>query len=299
MFSRLRRLFVYLFFVAVALVIVCMATAAPVPTHPYFAAGDFLVIAHRGGRGLMPENTLEAFKYADSLGVDVLEMDLHASADGHLVIIHDASVDRTTNGSGRIDSLTLAQLTALDAGYRWEGPENTFPFRDQGVHIPTLEAVLSTFRHKRLLIEIKPDSPQIARQFCAALEHFQMDQKTVVASFHTDALNAFRSACPQTPTSIATSQAYLYTALHLLHLEAAYLNPPIAFQVPEKLGPLQLVDSRFVEGVHARNAQVHVWTVNREEAMRRLIALGVDGIITDYPDRLLHILKRPPNERQL
>lgn len=299
MLSRLRRLFVYLFFVAIALLIVCMGSAAPVPAHPYFAAEGFLVIAHRGGRGLMPENTLEAFRHADSLGVDVLEMDLHTSADDHLVIIHDASVDRTTNGSGRVDSLTLAQLTALDAGYHFKGADDTFPFRGKGVRIPTLETVLSSFRHKRLLIEIKPDSPEIARQFCSALERFDMDQKTVVASFHSDALNAFRSACPQTPISATAGQVGLYAAMHLLHLESAYLNPPIAFQVPEKLGPLQLVDSRFVESVHARNAQVHVWTVNREDAMRRLIDFGVDGLITDYPDRLLRVLGRTPNEREI
>ena len=299
MLSRLRRLFIYLFFVAIALLAVCMSAATPVPAHPYFATGDFLVIAHRGGRGLMPENTITAFKHADSLGVDVLEMDLHTSADGHLVIIHDATVYRTTNGSGRVDSLTLAQLTALDAGYRFKGEGDTFPFRDQGVRIPTLETVLSAFQHKRLLIEIKPNSPQVARQFCATLERFAMDQKTVVASFHSNALNTFRSACPQTPISATAGQVGLYTALHLLHLDSAYLNPPIAFQVPEKWGPLQLVDSRFIASVHARNAQVHVWTVNREEAMRRLIDLGVDGLITDYPDRLLRVLERPPNEREL
>lgn len=299
MLSRFRRLFVYLFFVAVALLLVCIATAVPVPPHSYFAEGDFLVIAHRGGRGLMPENTLEAFGYADSLGVDVLEMDLRASADGHLVIMHDATVDRTTNGSGRIDSLTLAQIEALDAGYRWQNPEGSFPFRGKGVRIPTLDTVLSSFRHKRLLIEIKPDSPEISRQFCATLSRFKMDQRTIVASFHSDALNAFRSACPQTPISATAGQVGLYTALHLLHLEAAYPNPPIAFQVPTHLGPLNLVDDRFIASVHARNAQVHVWTINREETMRQLVDLGVDGLITDYPDRLLRVLKRPPNEREL
>ena len=152
MLSRLRRLFIYLFFVAIALLAVCMSAATPVPAHPYFATGDFLVIAHRGGRGLMPENTITAFKHDDSLGVDVLEMDLHTSADGHLVIIHYATVDRTTNGSGRVDSLTLAQLTALDAGYRFKGEGDTFPFRGKGVRIPTLEAVFEAFKHKRLLI---------------------------------------------------------------------------------------------------------------------------------------------------
>jgi len=82
----------------------------------------------------------------------------------------------------------------------------------------------------------------------------------------------------------------LYTLLHLVRLDAAYLNPPIAFQVPERAGPLNLVDERFVKSVHARNAYVHVWTVNRTEAMRRLLDLGVDGIMTDYPDRLISLV---------
>ena len=123
-----------------------------------------------------------------------------------------------------------------------------------------------------------------------------MDEKTVVASFHGDALEAFVQACPQTPVSATAGKVLLYTLLHLLRLDTAYLNPPIAFQVPERAGPLNLVDERFVTSVHARDAYVHVWTVNRTKAMRRLLDLGVDGIMTDYPDRLIALINTPQSE---
>ena len=207
-----------------------------------------------------------------------------------LVVIHDRTVDRTTDGRGRVDSMTIRELKALDAGYRWEDAQGRYPHRNRGVRIPLLEDVLSEFDHQRLLIEIKPNSAQVAQQLCATLERFEMDEKTVVASFHGDALSAFRQACPQTPVSATSGQVLLYTLLHLVRLDAAYLNPPIAFQVPERAGPLNLVDERFVKSVHARDAYVHVWTVNRTEAMRRLLDLGVDGIMTDYPDRLISLV---------
>ena len=288
--SSFRRAVAYLFSIFVALLAVCLVAAEPVPPHPYFSDGKFQVIAHRGGLGLMPENTLSAFRHADSLGVDVLEMDIHTSSDGRLVVIHDRTVDRTTDGRGRVDSMTIRELQALDAGYRWKDAQGRYPHRNRGVRIPLLEDVLSEFDHQRLLIEIKPNSAQVAQQLCATLERFEMDEKTVVASFHGDALSAFRQACPQTPVSATLGQVLLYTLLHLVRLDAAYLNPPIAFQVPEHAGPLNLADERFVKSVHARDAYVHVWTVNRTEAMRRLLDLGVDGIMTDYPDRLISLV---------
>ena len=165
--SSFRRAGAYLFSIFVALLAVCLVAAEPVPPHPYFSDGKFQVIAHRGGLGLMPENTLSAFRHADSLGVDVLEMDIHASSDGQLVVIHDRTVDRTTDGRGRVDSMTIRELQALDAGYRWEDAQGRYPHRNRGVRIPLLEDVLSEFDHQRLLIEIKPNSAQVAQQLCA------------------------------------------------------------------------------------------------------------------------------------
>ena len=289
--SKFRRAVAYLFSIFVVLLAVCLIAAESVPPHPYFSDGNFQVIAHRGGLGLMPENTLSAFRYADSLGVDVLEMDIHASSDGRLVVIHDRTVNRTTDGRGRVDAMTVRELQALDAGYRWQDAQGHYTHRNKGVRIPLLKDVLSEFDNQRLIIEIKPNSAQVAQQLCATLERFEMDEKTVVASFHDGALSTFRQACPQTPVSATSGQVLLYTLLHLVYLDAVYLEPPIAFQVPERAGPLNLVDERFVKSLHARDAYVHVWTVNRTEAMRRLLDLGVDGIMTDYPDRLISLVK--------
>ena len=128
------------------------------PEHPFLAGGNPLVMAHRGGQGLWPPNTLFAFERAVEMGADILEMDIHASADGVLIVHHDDTVDRTTNGSGAIRDHTLTELKELDAGYHWsaDGGE-TYPFRGKGMRIPTLEEVLEAFPKTRLNIDIKPD----------------------------------------------------------------------------------------------------------------------------------------------
>ncbi|MYF92757.1 MAG: glycerophosphodiester phosphodiesterase, partial [Gemmatimonadetes bacterium] len=133
----LKRALLALLLLALVLYGAFALTSHPVEPHPYFASGDVLVIAHRGGKGLAPENTLAAFAHSAALGVDVLEMDLRQSSDGALVVLHDRRVDRTTNGQGAADSLSLAQLKQLDAGYRFSLDGQTFPYRGQGVSIPT------------------------------------------------------------------------------------------------------------------------------------------------------------------
>ncbi|MEJ2679856.1 MAG: glycerophosphodiester phosphodiesterase family protein, partial [Gemmatimonadota bacterium] len=122
---------------------------------PTVLAGGPLLIAHRGGAGLAPENTMAAFRQAvDRWPVDMMELDVHATADGHCVVIHDPTVDRTTNGQGVVAALSLAELQTLDAGYRFE-LDGEQPFRDRGVRIPTLDEVLDALPDMRLTIEVK------------------------------------------------------------------------------------------------------------------------------------------------
>ena len=126
----------------------------PRPGHPYLA-GSPLLIAHRGGAGLAPENTLAAFKNAvDSWGTDMLEMDVRSTKDGEMVVVHDATVDRTTDGTGRVSDLAYAQLQDLDAGFKFEGPEGNPPFRGRGVKIPRFEEVLEEMPGVRLRINL-------------------------------------------------------------------------------------------------------------------------------------------------
>jgi glycerophosphoryl diester phosphodiesterase len=253
-----------------------------------------LVMAHRGGAGLWPENTMYAFSRAARAGTDVLEMDMHSTSDGALVIIHDDTVDRTTNGAGRVNSLTLAQLKALDAGYRWS-PDGgrTFPYRGQGITVPTLQEVFSAFPEMRFNIDIKQAKPSLASSFCRMIRESGMTSRVMVASFKPSALDEFRRDCPEVATSASAADVLAFLALKTEPPEAAERVPlPQALQVPEYAGGRQVVTREFVDAAHQRHLEVHVWTINDEAAMRRMLDLGVDGIITDFPDRLIALLER-------
>ncbi|MEJ2708342.1 MAG: glycerophosphodiester phosphodiesterase, partial [Anaerolineales bacterium] len=187
----------------------------PVADHPFLSNQGVLAMAHRGGGGQWPENTLYAFQRAVELGVDVLEMDIHSTADGVLVVRHDPSVDSTTDGNGPIHAFTLAELKRLDAGYRWtpDGGE-TFPFRRQGITIPTLEEVLSAFPGMRVNIDIKQASPSIVTPFSRMLQDYDRLERTLVGSFHQDQLDLFRQACPEVATAAGVNEVRLFFALN-------------------------------------------------------------------------------------
>jgi len=274
------------------LLLAFLAQPEPRPSHPYFGAGEFLVIAHRGGPELGPEGTLPAFRRAVDLGVDVLDMDVRPSADGALVVFHDSRVDRTTDGQGRVDSLTLARLRELDAGYRWRAPDGTYPYQGRGLRIPTLEEVFAAFPGQRLLVEIKSEQASVARDLCGSVRAHGKQAEVVVASFHGGSMQAFRNACPEVATSASPGEFIGYWLLHLARLDGLYSPDFQVFQMPARLRGLTLVDRRFVERARARNLPVHVWTVNRKEEMEHLLDLGVDGIITDRPGLLLDLLRQ-------
>jgi len=246
-----------------------------------------LVMAHRGGAGLWPENTAHAFTQAVALGVDVLEMDLHGTADGALVIIHDATVDRTTNGAGRVDALTLAELKRLDAGYRWtKDGGRTFPFRGAGVTVPTLREVLDLFPRVRLNIDIKQAQPSLVKPFCRMLRETQATGRVTVASFSSQVLAEFRRECPEVNTSASLDEVVALSAdMQAGRSIAADKTRPRLVQVPESVGGRALVTAELVAAAHRAGLEIHVWT------MRRMLAHGVDGIMTDYPDRLIALLK--------
>ena len=292
----LKRALIALLLLAPVLYGIFALTSHPVEPHPYFTSGDVLVIAHRGGRGLAPENTLAAFARSAALGVDVLEMDLRQSSDGALIVLHDRRVDRTTNGQGAADSLSLAQLKQLDAGYHFSPDGQTFPWRGQGVAIPTLDEVFTAFPNMRFLIEIKDDSDALVRDFCRTIRRFELNDRVIAASFRSGPLESLRQTCPEVATSASSSAGMSFVFLHWLRLDAAYHPTSQAFQFPPRFGKIDLIDRRFIARAHAHNIQVHVWTINDPDAMQRYLDLGVDGLITDYPDRLLSILNRQPAE---
>ena len=263
----------------------------PVPPHPFFSGDEVLVMAHRGGQGLWPENTLFAFERAAELGADVLDMDVRSTADGVLVAIHDRRVDRTTNGRGDVGELTLAQLKTLDAGSRWTADRGvSFPFRGRGITVPALEEVFMSFPQLRLSMEIKQEEPSIAAPLCSLVRAYDLSDQVLVSSFSAEAMEVFRAACPEVATSAAAREVLVFWGLSRLFLDAAYQPAAQALQVPEHLGWLDVVDQRFTSIARAHNMKICVWTVDETEDMRRLLHLGVDGVITSYPDRLLGIL---------
>lgn len=249
-----------------------------------------LVIAHRGGAGLRPENTLEAFRHAVALGADWLELDVHLTADGEVVVIHDETVDRTTDGKGSVHDMTLAQIKSLDAGYRWTADGGrTFPYRDRGLSVPTLDEVLAAFPETPILIELKDDDPALAEAVAARIRRHEAGDRVMVASFHDRTLQHFRAIAPGIATSLAHDESLRFVILQRLGLTAFYQPPGVALQVPEYSGRLKVFSGGLVRLAHERGLEVHVWTVNDARKMEQLLMEGADGILTDYPDRALAV----------
>ncbi|MCB8943487.1 MAG: glycerophosphodiester phosphodiesterase [Ardenticatenaceae bacterium] len=252
-----------------------------------------VVMAHRGGSGLWPENTMLAFEKAVALGVDALEMDIHSTADGVLVVSHDPDVDRVTNGQGQIHDLALAELKELDAGYWWTADSGqTYPFRGQGITIPTLEEVFRAFPQMWINVDIKQSEPGIVRPFANLIRQYNMTDKMMVGSFDGRTVAEFRRECPQVAAAATENEARLLFGLSKAGLERLYWGRAQAMQLPEYEGRIHVVTPRFVAAAHRVGTAVHVWTVDEVADMQRMIDMGVDGLMTDYPDRLLKLLGR-------
>jgi glycerophosphoryl diester phosphodiesterase len=278
-----------------------MLFGRPTADHPYFDHDKNLplVMAHRGGAGLWPENTMYAFEGAVDLGVDVLETEIHSTADGVLVLIHDSTVDRTTSGTGPVNSFSLEEIKALDAGFNWSNDAGrTFPFRGQGITVPTLEEVFTAFPNMRINVDVKQVEPCLVDPLCQMIHTFAMTDKVMVASFHSRVLKVFRRLCPEVATSCSSREVTLFYLMNWAFLGTAYRTAACALQVPEYQARLRLLTRRFVDTAHSLNLKVHAWTINETSDMLRLLNLGVDGIITDYPDRLMPLLGRNFQERR-
>lgn len=275
--------------------ILLVVIAKPTPYHPYYAPDLSypLVIAHQGGDGLWPGNTLYAFEQAAALGVDVLEMDLHITLDGVLVLNHDETVDRTTDGTGNIEEMTLAEIKALDAGHDWTDDDGaTFPYRGKGITIPTLEEVFQAFPGYRMTIEIKKTEGSMAMPFCEMIRSYGMQDKILVASFHDERMQEFRQVCPEVATSSARQETTAFVLLSKAFLGRFYSPPFYTLQVPQESSGITVMTAQFVRAAHARNLHVEPWTIDDPEQMKLYIDWGVDGLITDRPDLMLEILGR-------
>lgn len=218
----------------------------------------------------------------------MIELDVRASADGRCVVIHDPTVDRTTNGVGPVAEKSHAELAELDAGYEFT-PDGgrSFPFRGRGIGVPTIEQVFETLPDVRLTVEVKAADAQ--RPLFDALERFNAAGRVIAAGMYAKDRTRFRSYAGA--TSASREQILPFWLLHRAHLASLAPLSAAVVQVPEYQGSVRLVTPRFIRDLHARGVHVHVWTVNEETDMRRLLDWGVDGIITDRPDVLARVLK--------
>lgn len=237
------------------------------------------VIAHRGASGLAPENTLAAFDRAAADGADAFELDVRLSADGVAVVIHDPTLDRTTDRQGAIEDLTVAQLQAGDAGARFSPDGATFPFRGTGVTIPTFAAVLERYPTMPLLVEIKTATAQLAVR--SDLIRAGAQQRVVLASFHHEALAAFRTAA----FLVGASRRDIAALAVAARLGLPWCpRGPRCFAVPDRYrDQIEVPTPRFVAAAHRAARPVHVWTVNEAERAGRLWDRGVNGIISNFP----------------
>jgi glycerophosphoryl diester phosphodiesterase len=242
--------------------------------------GQTLVWGHRGAKAYAPMNTLPSFELAIQQGAHGIELDVQRSKDGYPVILHDYTVDGTTNGTGRITDMTLAEIKELDAG-RYFGEAY------KGVQIPTLDEVFELVGTKIFInVEIKGESPEadgIEQIVADCLRRHGLDTTIIVSSFNPTILKRFRQLMPSIPLGYLQQIGYeppgYGTDAAILRDECEAWHPPHL-----------MADESYIQQAHAQDCKVNVWTVNDPQKAKDLRDLGVDALITDYPDVILKAL---------
>lgn len=241
--------------------------------------------AHRGGAGEAPENTLPAFRHGIAAGAHGLELDVRATADGALVVIHDATLERVTEAVGRVADASLDELRDVTVTAGPQPPEG----RD-GCHIPLLDEVLEGFADVLLTIEIKASASEVEHYEARVADRLRAHGRTdevIVGSLDERALQRFRATAPELATSATSEEIFQ------LWSDGRPPDPGanvVAVQVPRTYEGVEVVTGGFVTNCHEAGLAVHVWTVDESDEMRRLADLGVDGIMTDRPTVLSEVL---------
>ena len=262
-----------------------------VVVYPFLAAPGPIAFAHRGGSGEAPENTMPAFERAVELGFRYLETDAHLTRDGVLVAFHDPRLDRTTDRSGAIAELTIAEVEAADAGYSFT-PDGgrTFPFRGKGVRVPRLGDLLSRWPEER--VNIDPKADRSVEPLIVLLEELGAWDRVCIGAFSDRRLARIRRlsrgrACTSMgPLAVAAARASATLLGRIRRLGADCV------QAPPRDGPIEIVTTRFVHAAHRAALPVHVWTINDEPTMQALLDMGVDGIMSDQLTLLSDVFAR-------
>jgi glycerophosphoryl diester phosphodiesterase len=262
-------------------------------SHPYFDLEGPIVLGHRGAAGDAPENTLVAFERGLALGAHIIESDIHGTRDGVPVLIHDPEVDRTTNGRGRVCDLTFEALQALDAGYRFDPDlDESFPFRGQGIVVPSLEQAFTSFPLARFNLEIKSEAPEVTERVVALVQDQGREATTLLTAGENSTMTLLRECLTRRRCRPALG-ASLADILSVVNA-AVEQRPPetdsMVLQIPRAFAGRDLVTPALIAHCRAHGIQIHVWTINEPDEIRELIALGVDGIVTDHPGRMVALL---------
>ncbi len=261
---------------------------------PYLALPGPWLIAHRGGSALAPENTLAAFEVGARLGADCVETDVRRTRDGAVVIFHDDDTSRLTGAPGTIEARTLAEVRALDAGFAFT-PDGgaTFPWRGRGLGVPTLAEALARFPALRFNVDAKGEEPALAEALVAVVRAAGAAGRVGLGSFHDAQGERLRSLCPEAACFLPQGPAIAHVMA--ARAGAAPGSAPGGWDLaslPHRMHGMEVVDAATVAWFHAHAMPVHAWTVDEEADMRALLALGVDGIVTDRPDLLARVLGR-------
>jgi len=249
----------------------------------FFQRGRRRVFAHRGGCALAPENTLAAFENGLRLGADGLELDVRLSADGVPVVVHDPTLDRTTNATGPVAGRTAAELARVDAGWQFGGERGDFPFRGQGLGVPTLRDVLQRHRGVPIIIEMKLDNEEMGSRVAEDIRAAGAEDAVCAAGYGSTSAATVRRALPHVATSATTMEVRL--AVYRSWGGWPVKRPPFdGYQVPEHAGRIRIVSPRFIRHAHAAGLEVQVWTVDVEPDMERLLGWGADALISNRPD---------------
>jgi len=247
------------------------------------------VIAHRGGSKLRPENTLAAFDHAASLGVDGLECDVHLSRDGEPVVIHDPTLDRTTDASGPVSALTADELARVDAGYRF-GEADGFPQRGRGIGVPRLSTLLRRHADLPVVVELKGAGVGIVAPVLQVIRDAGAEGRVMFGGFELAVVREARRVAPHIPTSASRDE--LKSAL----IRSRFRIGPrrsgfVALQVPYRFRGNRILLAPLVRAARRRGFPVHAWIVDEEHEMRQILEWGVTGIITDRPDVAVAVLE--------
>lgn len=243
---------------------------------PFFSRTRPLVFAHRGGCTLGPENTFTAFGRGIAAGADGLEMDVHLSADGVVVVHHDETLDRTTSGSGPIAARTADELARLDAG--------------DGAGVPTLREVLRRYGNVPIIVEMKVDTVAMGEALAREVRLAGAAERVCAAGYGRRSLDAARAALPEMASSAGHGEVRMAVYRSWVGWPARHVRYG-GFQVPETAQGHRIVSPRFLRHAHDRGLEVQVWTVDEEVDMKRLLAWGVDGLITNRPDLATRVVR--------